>query len=84
MTTFEAGDRDVLIYGATSKPNLTAFLARIPAPSITLGFDVFVDDAIAAITMEPCFRVYSVPSSHMKLPADLTASSDSPKPLKPT
>jgi hypothetical protein len=32
---------------------LTAFYARIPAASITSGFEVFVQDVMAAITTEP-------------------------------
>ena len=32
----------------------TAFLASIPACNMTLGFEVFVQEVIAAITTEPC------------------------------
>src|SRR5207244_4073019 len=41
----------------TSCPRSTAFLASRPAAIITLGFDVFVHDVIAAITTAPCPRV---------------------------
>lgn len=84
VTTLDPGERDVLIYGATCRPSLTAFLAKIPAPSITLGFDVLVDETMAAMTAEPCINVYFLPSSHVKLPLDSRVSLDSPKPRKPT
>ena len=37
----------------TVSPNSTAFFATSPAAIITLGFDVFVQLVIAAITMSP-------------------------------
>lgn len=52
-TTPEPGDRLVLIYGRTASPASTAFFASNPDPSITVGFEVFVHDVIAAITIEP-------------------------------
>ena len=79
----EPGDNEVLMYGATVRPNLTAFLARIPAPNITLGLEVFVHDVTAEITTEPCFRVYCLPSSQVKLPADFNESPAISNPLKP-
>jgi len=41
------------MYGFTDNPLSTAFLARIPAASMTSGFDVFVHEVMAAITTEP-------------------------------
>ena len=38
-------------------PRSTAFFATSPAASITLGFDVFVQLVMAAITTSPCFRL---------------------------
>lgn len=80
----DPGDKEVLMYGATCRPSRTAFLAKIPAPNITDGFDVFVDEAMAAMTTEPCFSEYVFPSSNVNFPLVSTASADSPKPLKPT
>jgi hypothetical protein len=37
-------------------PRSTAFLASRPAPTITCGFDVFVQEVIAAMTTLPCSR----------------------------
>jgi hypothetical protein len=41
------------MYGLTLKPASTAFLARIPAAIIESGFDVFVQDVMAAMTTLP-------------------------------
>ena len=54
VTTLEPGARLVFTHGLTVSPRATAFFARIPAASITDGFDVFVQLVIAAITIEPC------------------------------
>lgn len=59
------GDREVLMNGATLSPILTAFWASKPAPSMTEGFDVFVQLVMAAITTDPCRSLYSFPSSHV-------------------
>src|SRR6185295_6284786 len=56
VTTFEPGARLVLTHGRRCSPRSTAFLATSPAPIITLGFDVFVQLVIAAITTEPWSR----------------------------
>ena len=45
----------------TFKPSSWAFFATRPAPSITLGFDVFVQLVIAAITTLPCFSSAGCP-----------------------
>ncbi len=53
VTTFEPGASDVFTHGFTVSPRCTALRARIPAPSITDGFEVFVQLVIAAITTWP-------------------------------
>src|SRR5699024_10885592 len=53
VTTLEPGANDVLTYSGTFKPFSTAFLATKQAPNITYGFDVFVQDVIAAIARSP-------------------------------
>src|SRR3954453_11898307 len=53
VTTFEPGASDVLTHGCCVRPFATALRASRPAPSITLGFDVFVHDVIAAMTTWP-------------------------------
>src|SRR6478736_6480854 len=55
VTTRDPGASDVLMCGATVRPASTAFFARRPAASSTLGFDVFVHDVIAAISTSPFF-----------------------------
>ena len=57
MATFEPGASDVFTHGFDVSPFATAFCASRPAASITLGFDVFVQDVIAAITTWPCCRL---------------------------
>ena len=47
------GARDVFTQGFASRPASTAFRASRPAASITLGFEVFVQLVIAAITTLP-------------------------------
>lgn len=54
VTTLEPGDKEVLTYLGIVRPLSTAFLARIPAANITPGFEVLVQDVMAAITMLPC------------------------------
>ena len=54
MTTFDPGARLVLTHGLRVSPRSTAFFATSPAAIITLGFDVFVQLVIAAITTDPC------------------------------
>ena len=53
MTTFDPGARLVFTHGCRFSPRSTAFFASSPAPIITLGFDVFVQLVIAAITTAP-------------------------------
>lgn len=45
----------------TSRSSSQAFFATKAAPSITLGFDVFVQLVIAAMTTSPCFIWAGVP-----------------------
>src|SRR6266513_1297638 len=52
-TTCEPGASDVLTHGLTVRPFCTALRANSPAPTITLGFEVLVQDVIAAITTSP-------------------------------
>src|SRR5437867_10830392 len=54
VTTFDPGARLVFTHGWRDRPRSTAFFASRPAPIITLGFDVFVQLVMAAITTEPC------------------------------
>ena len=63
MTTFEPGASEVLTHGLTLRPFWTALRARMPAPSITDGFDVLVQLVIAAITTCPWSSSVSVPSA---------------------
>src|SRR5580692_2862493 len=53
-TTFEPGASDVFTHGGTDKPFSTAFFANNPAPIITEGFEVLVQEVMAAITTLPC------------------------------
>ena len=50
MTTFEPGASEVLTQGLAVSPFSRAFLANRPAPIITAGFEVLVQEVIAAIT----------------------------------
>src|SRR5438309_84840 len=53
VTTFEPGASDVLTHGFERSPRASALRARMPAPIITEGFEVFVQLVIAAITTWP-------------------------------
>src|SRR6266540_5267560 len=53
VTTFDPGARLVFTHGWLVRPRSTAFFASSPAPIMTLGFDVFVQLVIAAITTDP-------------------------------
>src|SRR6186713_636175 len=63
MTTLEPGARVVFTQGLRVRPRSTAFLASSAAPIITEGFDVFVQDVIAAIVTAPWSSTNSLPSS---------------------
>src|SRR5271169_6525401 len=69
VTTFDPGASDVLTHGAERSPRETALRARIPAPIITEGLDVFVQLVIAAITTCPWSSATSVPSASVQLAA---------------
>ena len=62
VTTREPGARLVFTCGGTVRPFSTAFLATRPAASMTLGFDVFVHDVMAAIATAPWSSVKRDPS----------------------
>ncbi|MCY1522075.1 hypothetical protein D9M68_569200 [compost metagenome] len=49
----EPGASEVLMCGCTFRPASTAFLARRPAASITLGLEVLVHEVMAAISTSP-------------------------------
>src|SRR3954465_6035 len=63
MTTLEPGASVVFTQGLAARPRSTAFLASSAAPIITCGFDVLVQEVIAAITTWPWSTNVSVPSS---------------------
>ena len=49
----EPGASDVFTQGLGARPLAAALRAKRPAPIMTLGFDVLVQDVIAAITTSP-------------------------------
>ncbi len=57
MTTFDPGASEVFTHGLLCRPRASALRARIPAPIITEGLEVFVQLVIAAITTWPWRRV---------------------------
>lgn len=63
--------RDVLTWRGTFNPAATAFLASRPAASMTLGFDVFVHEVMAAMRMSPLRRpvLADVANSRLSLSA---------------
>jgi hypothetical protein len=63
VTTFEPGASEDLTHGFRRMPRSTAFFASSPAPIITCGFEVFVQEVIAAMTTEPCCSSNSSPFS---------------------
>ncbi len=62
MTTFDPGASDVFTHGLRLRPRSFALRATRPAPIITSGLDVFVQDVIAAITTSPSPRSKVCPS----------------------
>src|SRR6478609_6657840 len=52
-TTWLPGASEVLTHGLAFKPLAAALRARRPAPISTLGFEVLVQEVIAAITTSP-------------------------------
>src|ERR1700758_1355292 len=63
MTTLDPGASEVLTQGLRFRPRSTAFLASRAAPTMTDGFDVFVQEVIAAMTTEPWSTAVVGPSS---------------------
>src|SRR6185312_3603672 len=55
VTTLDPGARLVFTQGLLLSPFSTAFLASRPAPTMTDGFEVFVQLVMAAITTAPLF-----------------------------
>src|SRR5699024_8430100 len=78
VTTVEPGARDVFTYSGTFNPFSIAFFANSPAPSITYGFDVLVQEVIAAIANAPVFITEVSPFGWLT-PASLS-NSDLSKP----
>ena len=63
VTTFEPGARLLFTQALRVSPFSTAFFASNPAPIMTLGFDVFVQLVIAAITTAPWSRTSTAGSA---------------------
>src|SRR5262245_50465839 len=61
VTTREPGASDVLTVGSTNSPRATAFRARRPAPTMTVGLEVFVHEVMAAIATDPVRTVADRP-----------------------
>src|SRR5260221_7616351 len=69
-TTCEPGASEVFTHGLTVSPLASAFRASKPAPIITLGLDVLVQEVIAAITTSPLPRSWLRPGTGKRpLPA---------------
>ena len=62
MTTREPGPSEVLTQGLRSSPRAAALRASRPAPTITAGLEVLVQEVIAAITTAPSLSLNDVPS----------------------
>src|SRR5712691_5424683 len=62
-TTCEPGASEVFTHGLTVRPLATALRASRPAPTITAGFDVLVQEVIAAMTTSPWPRSWLRPST---------------------
>src|ERR1700760_2901407 len=67
MTTLDPGASVVLTQGLLVRPFSTAFLASRAAPTMTDGFEVLVQEVMAAMTTEPWSMVTSVPSARVTL-----------------
>src|SRR5436305_2082774 len=63
MTTLDPGASVVFTQGLAASPRSTALRASNAAPSMTCGFDVFVQDVMDAITTLPWSSVKVVPSA---------------------
>src|SRR3954466_342286 len=62
MTTLEPGARVVLTHGLRLRPFSTAFLATRAAATMTYGFEVLVQEVIAATVTAPWSISYVEPS----------------------
>src|SRR3954451_22902204 len=62
MTTLEPGASEVFTHGLRARPRSTAFLASSAAAIMTEGFEVLVQEVIAAITTAPWSSSNSAPS----------------------
>src|SRR5882672_9481532 len=74
VTTLEPGARLVFTHGFRVRPRSKAFFATRPAPIITLGFDVFVQLVIAAMTTAPCSRAVVTAGSATAVDAPLAVA----------
>jgi hypothetical protein len=63
VTTCEPGASEVLTQGLGLRPSSSAFLATRPAATRTPGFDVLVQEVIAAMVTSPSPMVKSLPST---------------------
>ena len=66
----EPNRRLVFTWDGTLRPFSTAFLAKRPAATITLGLLVLVQLVIAAMTTSPCLRWNFLPSQSIGTPSN--------------
>src|ERR1022692_396402 len=78
MTTLDPGASVVFTHGLRDRPASTALRATSAAPTMTDGFEVLVQDVMAAITTEPWSTDVFVPSSSVT-----SASADGRPPEPP-
>ena len=78
MTALEPGASEVFTWPGVVRPRAAAFRARRPAASITPGFEVFVQEVIAAITTDPWARL-APPFPARAVRANWTGSSPNPR-----
>src|SRR6266568_8258470 len=79
MTTLDPGASVVFTHGLRVRAASTALRASSAAPTITNGFDVFVQEVIAAITTDPWSTLVWVPSSRVTGDGDDGRSSSPPE-----
>src|ERR1700688_5041081 len=79
-TTCDPGASEVLTQGLTVNPLAAALRASRPAPIMTLGFEVLVQDVMAAITTSPwprsCWRPSTGEHLAISLPLPNSLSSE--------
>ena len=73
-----------MTHGLDVRPLATALRASIPAPSMTVGLEVFVHEVIAAITTCPWSSSVSVPSSSVTGTETSTRSATCRPPVPPS